>query len=206
MRFDPFGDPFRSLDRLASQLVSGARTPMAMPMDVWQEEDGFHVALDLPGVDPGSVEITSERNMLTIGAERRPEYHESGNVLLAERPQGRFTRQLQVSDALDSASIAATYENGVLRLTVPMSQAAKPRRIEVQAADRQQPVAVNSGEAAGTSGGGEAAGTSGGGEATRTSGGGKTTETSGGGKAARTSGGGKTTETSGGGGAAAGSS
>ena len=113
MPFGPFGDPFRSLDRLASQLVSGARTPMGMPMDVWQGEDGNH---------------------------------ESGNVLPAERPQGRFTRQLQVSDALDSANIAATYENGVLRLTIPMSQAAKPRRIEVRAVDRQQPVAVDTGD------------------------------------------------------------
>jgi HSP20 family protein len=109
-------------------------------------------------VDPGSVDITSERNILTIGAERRPEYHESGNVLLAERPQGRFTRQLQVSDALDSANITATYENGVLRLTIPMSQAAKPRRIEVRDVDRQQPVSVGAGgESAGSAGGGEAA-------------------------------------------------
>jgi HSP20 family protein len=157
MRFDPFGDPFRSLDRLASQLVSRARTPMGMPMDVRQGEDGYHVALDLPGVDPGSAEITSERNILTNGAKRRPEYYESGNVLLAERPQGRFTRQVQVSDALDSANIGATYENGVLRLTIPISQAAKPRRIEVRAVD-QQPVSVDTGgEAAGTSGGGGAA-------------------------------------------------
>ena len=66
MRFEPFVDPFRSFDRLASQLVSGARTPMGMPMDVWQTDDGYHVALDLPGVDPGSVEITFERNVLTI--------------------------------------------------------------------------------------------------------------------------------------------
>jgi HSP20 family protein len=155
IRFDPFGDPFRSLDRLASQLVSGARTPMGMPMDVWQGQDGYHVVLDLPGVDPGSVEITSERNILTIGAERHPEYHESGNLLLAERPQGRFTRQVQVSDAVDSANIAATYENGVLRLTIPISQAAKPRRIEVRAVDRQQPVSVDTGsDAAESSGGG----------------------------------------------------
>jgi HSP20 family protein len=87
MRFDPFGDPFRSLDRLTSQLMSGTRTPMGMPMDVWQAEDGYHIALDLPGVDPGSVEITSERNMLTIRAERRSEYGEGQNVLLAERPR-----------------------------------------------------------------------------------------------------------------------
>jgi len=145
MRFEPFVDPFRSLDRLASQLVSGARTPMGMPMDVWEAEDGYHVVLDLPGVDPGSVEITTERNLLTIRAERRPEYDQAGNVLLAERPMGKFTRQLQVGDALDSANVAATYDNGVLRLTIPVSQSAQPRRIEVMAGGGQQPVAVGAG-------------------------------------------------------------
>jgi HSP20 family protein len=146
MRFEPFADPFRNLDRLASQLVSGARTPMGMAMDVWQAEDGYHVALDLPGVDSADVEITSERNMLTIRAERRAEYEDGGNVLLAERPQGRFTRQLQVGDALDTQNISATYDNGVLRLTVPMSQAAQPRRIEVQAGAGEQPVSVGGGK------------------------------------------------------------
>jgi HSP20 family protein len=132
MRFEPFGDPFRGLDRLTSQLVSGRRTPMGMPMDVWQADDGYHVALDLPGIDPGSVEITCERNVLTIRAERRAEYEEGHNVLLAERPQGSFTRQLQVGDALDTGKVAATYNNGVLMLTIPMAEAAQPRRIEVQ--------------------------------------------------------------------------
>ena len=132
MRFEPFADPFRALDRLTSQLVSGRRTPMGMPMDVWQADDGYHVALDLPGIDPGSVEITSERNVLTIRAERRAEYEEGHNVLLAERPQGSFTRQLQVGDALDTTKVAATYNNGVLMLTIPMAESAQPRRIEVQ--------------------------------------------------------------------------
>ena len=90
------GDPFRQLDRLTSQLVSGTRTPMGMAMDVWQADDGYHAVLDLPGVDASSVEITSERNVLTIAAERRPEYEQGQNVLIAERPQGRFTRQLQL--------------------------------------------------------------------------------------------------------------
>ena len=132
MRFEPFGDPFRGLDRLTSQLVSGRRTPLGMPMDVWQSDDGYHVALDLPGIDPGSVEVTCERTMLTIRAERRAEYEEGHNVLLAERPQGSFTRQLQVGDALDTSKVAATYDNGVLKLTIPMAESAQPRRIEVQ--------------------------------------------------------------------------
>jgi HSP20 family protein len=164
MRFDSFGDPFRSLDRLTGQLLSGARTPMAMPMDVWQSEDGYHVALDLPGVDPGSVEITSERNVLTIRAERRPAYRENDKVLVAERPHGQYTRQLQVSDALDSGNVAADYHNGVLHLSIPVSQAAQPRRIEVRQGGEQQPAMAASGEpvAAGqTSGGSGSSSTSG---------------------------------------------
>ncbi len=142
MRFDPFGDPFRALDRLTSQLASGRRTPMGMPMDVWQTEDGYHVALDLPGVDPGTVEITAERNLLTIRAERQAEYTEGENVLLAERPQGSFTRQLQVGDVLDTSNIQATYNNGVLTLAIPMSEAGQPRRIEVQHGGGQQQLSV----------------------------------------------------------------
>ena len=162
MRFDPFGDPFRGLDRLTSQLLSGTRTPMAMPMDVWQSGDGYHVALDLPGVDPGSVEITSERNVLTIRAERRPEYGESDKVLVAERPHGQYTRQLQVGDALDSGNVAASYHNGVLHLTIPISPAAQPRRIEVRQGGDEQPVSVGAEPAgAGRSAGGATAGAGG---------------------------------------------
>jgi HSP20 family protein len=130
--FDPFGDPFRQMERLTSQLRSGRRTPMGMPMDVWQAEDGFHVALDLPGVDPSNVEITTEQSTLIIRGERSPEYGEGQNVLVAERPQGSFTRQLQVGETLDLDNVEASYSDGVLRLRIPMAQAAQPRRIQVQ--------------------------------------------------------------------------
>ena len=132
LRFDPFGDPFRQMDRLTNQLLSGTRTPMGMPMDVWQTDDGFHVCLDLPGVDPDSVDITTERNMLTIAAERRAEYQQDQNVLIAERPQGTFTRQLQLGDTVDTENIQASYGDGVLHLTLPMTQAAQPRRVQVR--------------------------------------------------------------------------
>jgi HSP20 family protein len=132
LRFDPFGDPFRQVDRLTNQLLSGTRTPMGMPMDVWQTEDGFHVYLDLPGVDPDSVDITTERNVLTIRAERRPEYQQGQNVLIAERPQGSFTRQLQLGETVDSENIEASYGDGVLHLTIPMTRAAQPRRVQVR--------------------------------------------------------------------------
>jgi HSP20 family protein len=132
LRFDPFGDPFRQMDRLTNQLLSGTRTPMGMPMDVWQTDDGFHICLDLPGVDPDSVDITTERNMLTIKAERRAEYQQGQNVLIAERPQGTFTRQLQLGDTVDSENIQASYADGVLHLDLPMTQAAQARRVQVR--------------------------------------------------------------------------
>ncbi len=146
MRFDPFGDPFRQIDRLTSQMMSGTRTPMGMPMDVWQAEDGFHVALDLPGVDPSTVDITSERNMLTIRAERRPEYEGAQNVLIAERPQGSFTRQLQLGDTLDTQNVSASYSDGVLHLAIPMAQSAQPRRIQVRSAGSEHQIDLNAGQ------------------------------------------------------------
>ncbi|HEX3197324.1 MAG TPA: Hsp20/alpha crystallin family protein [Propionibacteriaceae bacterium] len=132
LRFDPFGDPFRQMDRLTNQLLSGTRTPMGTPMDVWQTDDGFHVCLDLPGVDTDSVDITTERNVLTIKAERRAEYQQGQNVVIAERPQGTFTRQLQLGDTVDTENIQASYADGVLHLDLPMTQAAQPRRVQVK--------------------------------------------------------------------------
>jgi HSP20 family protein len=131
-RFDPFADPFRHFDRLTNQLVSGQRTPMGMPMDVWRADDGYHVALDLPGVDPAQVDITAEHSTLTIRAERTPDYEKEQEVLVAERPQGSFTRQLQIGDGLDLESVRAEYSDGVLRMVIPVTTAAKARRVEVE--------------------------------------------------------------------------
>jgi HSP20 family protein len=131
IRFDPFRDPFRDLDRLASQLVSGSRTPAPMPMDAWRSADGFHVALDLPGVDPASTELTIERNSLTVQATRQAVFGDDDQVLTAERPQGSFTRQLILGDDVDAENVRADYTNGVLNLTIPVKQTAQPRRIEI---------------------------------------------------------------------------
>jgi HSP20 family protein len=120
---------------------------MGMPMDVWQTDDGFHVCLDLPGVDPDSVDITTERNILTIKAERRAEYQQGQNVLIAERPQGTFTRQLQLGDTVDSENIGASYGDGVLHLTLPMTRAAQPRRVQVRTDSSGQRQVTVEGEA-----------------------------------------------------------
>jgi HSP20 family protein len=126
-------DPFREFEQLTQQLISGGRAPRSFPMDAYRRGDEFLVHLDLPGVDPGSIEITVEAGNLSISAERRFEQKEGDEIIVSERPQGRFSRDLRIGTAIDVDRIDADYENGVLTLTLPVSERAKPRTIQVQA-------------------------------------------------------------------------
>ena len=125
-------DPFRDFDRLAQQIFGNGTTsrPAVMPMDAWREGDTFVIEFDLPGVQPETLDIDVERNVLTVKAERQ---RRSGDweVLAAERPTGLFSRQLVLGDNLDLDRVDAAYDNGVLRLRVPVAEKAKPRKIEV---------------------------------------------------------------------------
>ncbi len=123
-------DPFRELDRLSQQLLGTPARPTLMPMDAWREGESFLVELDLPGVDPGSIDLDVERNVLTIRAER-PDRQGGGEILAAERPRGVFSRQLVLGDNLDLERISAGYSDGVLRLTIPVAERAKPRKISI---------------------------------------------------------------------------
>jgi len=107
-------------------------------MDAYRRGDELRVHLDLPGVDADSIELTAERNVLTIRAERRFELAEEDQVMVRERPTGQFTRQLLLGESLDVDSIEANYEDGVLSLTIPVSEQAKPRRIEVSRSGEQK--------------------------------------------------------------------
>ena len=125
-------DPFRELDRLTQQVFGDAsRTPAAMPMDAYRQGEQLLVHFDLPGVDPASVELTVEKNVLTVKAERKPASGEGAEVLVAERPTGQFTRQLFLGENLDTEAITANYDQGVLTLTIPVAERAKPRNIEI---------------------------------------------------------------------------
>jgi HSP20 family protein len=126
-------DPFRDFERLSDQLFGGSArgVPRSFPMDAYRRGDTFHVELDLPGIDPEAIELTQEQNVLTIRAERRFEPQEDDELLISERPQGVFSRQLLLSESLDNDKLEAEYVNGVLRLTIPVADQAKPRRIEV---------------------------------------------------------------------------
>jgi HSP20 family protein len=125
-------DPFREFDRLAQQ-VFGATTnrPTAMAMDAYRSGDDFLVHFDLPGIDPETIELDVERNVLNVRAERRSPAPEGAELLVAERPTGTFTRQLFLGETLDTDRVDASYEAGVLTLRIPVAEQAKPRRIQI---------------------------------------------------------------------------
>lgn len=130
-------DPFRDFDRLTQQLLGATSRTTTMPVDAWREGDRLVLELDLPGVRPDSIDVDVERNVLTVRAERSPGNTE-GQLLAAERTHGTFSRQLVLGDNLDAERIEAGYDNGVLRLVVPVAEKAKPRKIEVSVGDRDQ--------------------------------------------------------------------
>ncbi len=126
-------DPFRELDRLTQQMWGTNGTlarPSVMPMDAWRDGDTFHVEFDLPGVNPDSIDLDVERNVVTVRAERPPRASDA-DLIAAERPRGVFSRQLILGDNLDTEHIAASYDSGVLTLAIPVAEKAKPRKISV---------------------------------------------------------------------------
>ena len=127
-------DPFRELDRLTQQLfgANGTTTrPAVMPMDAYRAGEQFVVHFDLPGVDPASIDLDVEHNVLTVKAERTPTYGEDAELQVAERPRGVFSRQLFLGDTLDAERIEADYDAGVLTLRIPIAEKAKPRKIQI---------------------------------------------------------------------------
>jgi HSP20 family protein len=129
LRFEPFRDPF---DRLMSLAATGTRTPLGMPIDIYRSDDGaYHVETDLPGVDPDSIEVTVEHSTLTIKAERAPRYGDGDQIIVAERPQGTFTRQFALGEGVDSEHLTADYAEGVLHVTIPAAAKAQARKIDI---------------------------------------------------------------------------
>ncbi|MDQ1536111.1 MAG: hypothetical protein QOE58_504 [Actinomycetota bacterium] len=124
-------DPFRELDRLTEQVFGTTARPAVMPMDAYRHGDEFVVEFDLPGVKAEDVDLDVERNVLTIKAERPITEPQDTEVLAAERPRGIFSRQLVLGDNLDTDHVNAEYDAGVLRLTIPVSEQAKPRKIAI---------------------------------------------------------------------------
>src|SRR6188508_2884411 len=124
-------DPFREFDRMFDQAVNQARQP-SFPMDAYRSGDTIIVHFDLPGVDPSSIDIEYERQALTVSAERSWQPTEGDQLLAAERVQGKFQRQILLGEGLDTEGLKANYADGVLTVTIPVAEKAKPRKINVE--------------------------------------------------------------------------
>jgi HSP20 family protein len=136
MRFDPF----REFDQVAQQVLRQSARPGA-PMDAYRHGDEFVVEFDLPGVDPDSIDLTVEQNVLNVTATRQRRFTDNDEVLVAERPQGEFRRQLFLGEQLDTEHIKADYDNGVLTLRLSVAERAKPRKVEISNGRRHKEIA-----------------------------------------------------------------
>ncbi|WP_309474720.1 Hsp20/alpha crystallin family protein [Streptomyces ipomoeae] len=134
-------DPFRELDRLAEQLLGTVARPVTMPMDAYEREGAFWVHLDLPGIDPDSIDLSVEQNVLTVRAERPAPQVSQSELVVAERPYGVFRRQLFLGETLDVEHIEASYEAGVLTVRIPVAEKAKSRRIEISHGEEKKELA-----------------------------------------------------------------
>jgi HSP20 family protein len=131
-RFDMLlrSEPFREFDRLTEEMFSERRTRQ-IPVDAYRRGNEFTVQFDLPGVDARFIELTVEKDLVTVRATRGWVRAEGDQVQIAERAQGDFSRQLFLGEGLDRDHISANYENGVLTLTIPVAEEAKPRKVEI---------------------------------------------------------------------------
>jgi HSP20 family protein len=129
-------DPFRELDRLlAQQQPANRAAAFPMPMTAYRQKDTFFLKLDLPGVAPGSIDLTVEKNVLTVRAERYAERPDDVEVLVDETPQGVFSRQVFLGETLDADNVTADYSAGVLTLSIPVHEQAKPRKVTVTSSE-----------------------------------------------------------------------
>ena len=148
LRFDPFSDLDALTRGLLNSQTGSTRTPRFMPMDLCKIDDHYVLTADLPGIDPGSVDVDVDSGTLTISAHRTARSEDAVQWLANERFFGTYRRQLSLGEGIDAAAISATYENGVLTVTIPVAERAKPRKIEVSHSARQQsiePTTVDSG-------------------------------------------------------------
>ncbi|WP_026918141.1 Hsp20/alpha crystallin family protein [Gordonia shandongensis] len=143
LRFDPFSD----VDALARGLMTGSlagtqRTPKFMPLDLYKVDDRYMLVADLPGADPGSIDVDVDSGVLTLSAQRSAPSDEGVQWLTSERFSGTYRRQLTLGDGIDPSGITAHYDNGVLTVIIPLAAEARPRKITVEHADRPQAIAA----------------------------------------------------------------
>jgi HSP20 family protein len=133
-----FFDPFRELDRVAAEMFDSHQGPRLMPIDLFRDGDHYILNADLPGIDPGTVDLDVDGQLLTIRAERSVRGQEGVKWLAQERPSGSFLRQFTLGEGVDGERISANYDNGVLSVMIPVTEKAKPRKVAVTSSGPQR--------------------------------------------------------------------
>lgn len=133
-------DPFSQLDRFAASVLDSVRAPRLMPVDLFRDGDRYVLHADLPGVDPGSIDVDLDGGQLTIRAQRTADTREGVRWLARERGAGSFLRQFTLGEGVDLEGISASYESGVLSVVIPVSERAKPRKIAVETSEQRQAI------------------------------------------------------------------
>jgi HSP20 family protein len=137
--FDPFVTDFdRRVQRAFGWADGNGGVRSALPMDVIRRDDEVVLKVDLPGADPESIEVTTDRGVLTVSARKVEEYTESERPVLRERRTGSFTRKIRLAETVDTDKIEATYDNGVLSVVLPLQEKAKPRKVEIKRSGAQE--------------------------------------------------------------------
>jgi HSP20 family protein len=121
-------DPVAEFYRVAGKADGGR---VAMRMDAIRRPEEVELRFDLPGIDPASIDVTVDRGVLSVSAHRSEEYADGDKPYIRERVMGSFTRRIRLSDAVDAENIAASYDGGVLRVTVPLTERAQARKVEI---------------------------------------------------------------------------
>lgn len=133
-------DPFREFERLTQNVAGTRRRPAMMPMDAYRRGGRLVLHFDLPGVDPDAIELTVEKNVLTVKAERSWPPHEGDEILVSERQEGNFSRQVLLGEGLDTGRVEARYDAGVLTVTIPVAETARPRKVAVTRGEAEKVV------------------------------------------------------------------
>jgi HSP20 family protein len=133
----------RVLDEALASSLNGAESRAWIPaLDVVERHDAYLIALEVPGVDPSTIDISFEQNVLTVRGSKPMGFEIGKNTELrvysAERVVGNFERSVRLPEFVDGENIAAEFNHGVLFLTVPKVQAAQPRRIRIKGVEQQK--------------------------------------------------------------------
>ena len=127
-----FSEPFENLEQMMSSFGGRWRGGI-MPMDAYEKDEVYTLRFDLPGVHPDHVDVTVEGNTLTVTAEAPGDEPEDVTWLLRERPSGHHRREVRLGDHLDPVRVDASFDNGVLTVTIPMREESKPHKVSINA-------------------------------------------------------------------------